>query len=477
MALALIENRLGNLKSSANLIDEAKNLNQKKAIQSYPIKVILKQSLFDINLAQKDFTKELFFNMENIYGLLFYYSPYKIFDASQTINYIRKGSINVFLDKLTPALSYLKTSSSMSKVNSDIGRGIKKALSNHTLQANKIFGNLIKIYPQHSILHYNLGLTYAQLGNYLLAYKHFATSYHLNNKNYLAGVYAVFCGKLIHKNISKLSDDIKTSIHLDKKLPVINIYMSLLSLSENNQFSLSRWVETDKKEDPLNLVFDIIISQKIFNQKLYRQKTQKLKTLLPRDLLSNIIYFNFNNSQKKIKEYAKAFQIWFNSKSIDFSSFYFGSKITRVQYVKLLQISGLIYHQRENIKKRLPLEREDPAALTNTLAYVDIFSHNFEESYVLFNKLIDDYKQKDSQTIFLASVAAIGANHIENAIALLELSKLTDPTNLESRYALGLSYQAVNNFKGATIQYTKIGDGNFKSKFFSFKIDKKFKKQ
>ncbi len=475
MALALIENKLGNLKNSANLISDARNLNQKKATESYPIKVVLKQSLFDINLAQKDFTKELFFNEENIYGLLFYYSPYKIFDATQTINYIRKGSINVFLDKLTPALSYLKTSSSMSKVNSDIGKGIKKALSNHTLQANEIFKSLIKIYPQHSILHYNLGLTYAQLGNYLLAYKHFATSYHLNNKNYLAGVYAVFCGKLVHKNISKLSDDVKTSIHLDKKLPVINIYMSLLSLSENNQFSLSRWIETDKKEDPLNLAFDIIISQKIFNQKLYRQKTQKLKTLLSKDLLSNIIYFNFNNSQKKIKEYAKAFQIWFNSKSIDFSSFYFGPKIAKVQYVKLLEISGLIYHQRDSIKRRLPLEREDPEALTNTLAYIDIFSHNFEESYVLFNKLIDDYKQKDAQTIFLASVAAIGANHVENAIALLELSKLTDPTNLESRYALGLSYQAINNLKGAIIQYTKIGNGNFKSKFFSFKIDKKIK--
>ena len=472
MALAIVENRLGNLKSSATLMDDALRLNEKKAKNIYPINVILRPSIFDVNLAQKDFAKELFFNNENTYSLLFYFSPYKIFDATQSIEYIRKGSMNIFLNKLAPALSYLKASSSISKVNISTGKGIKKALSNHILQANSIFKSLISSYPQHSILHYNLALTYAQLGNYLQAYKHFSTSYHLDNTNYLSGVYAVFCGKLLHKNISKLSEDVKASMHLDKNLPTPNIYMALLNLSENNQFSLSRWIENDEKEDPLHLVFDVIISQKISNQKFYRQYAQKLKILLPKDLLSNIIYFDMNHREKNIKEYAKAFQIEFKKNHIDFGSFYFGPKIVKTQYIKLLQISGLLFHQRKILKAKLPLERDDPTALTYTLAYLDIFTHNFEESYVLYNKLIDKFKQKDSDTIFLASVASIGAKHIENAIALLELSKLIDPKNMESRYALGLMYQEIKNFKGATIEYSKIGDSGFKSKFFSFKIDK-----
>ncbi len=473
IALALVENKLGNLGSSAKLLKDAQHLNEKKAKETYPIKVILKDSLFDVNLAQRNFTKELFFNKENIYGLLFYFSPYKIFDASQTVEYIRKGSLNVFLDKLGPALSYLKASSSISKINISISKGIKKALANHTLQANIIFKSLLSDYPQHSILHYDLALTYAQMGNYNLAYKHFATSYHLDNTNFLAGVYAIFTGKLIKKDISKLSDDVKASIHLEKNLPNVNIYSSLINLSENNQFSLSRWIETDKVQSPLNLVFDIIISQAISNQKFYRVKAQELKTLLPYDLMSNILYFNMNNSQKNIKEYAKSFQIYFKDEKLNLDSFYYGAKIARVQYTKLLQISGLLFHQRDEIKKRLPLEREDPMSLTYTLAYLDIFTHNFEESYVLYNKLIDGYKQKDSKTIFLASVASIGAEHTENAIALLELSKLIDPTNMESRYALGLLYQGVKNFDGASIQYARIGDIGFKSKFFSFKIEKK----
>ncbi len=472
MALALVENRLGNLKNSATMMDDAIKLNEKKAKEMFPIKTTLKDSLFDINLAQRDFTKNLFFDKENSYALLFYFAPYKTFDAKQSVEYIRKGSMDVFLDNLAPALSYLKASSSISKVNFSIAKGIKKALKNHTKQANTIFSSLLDSYPQHSILHYDLALTYAQMGNYKLAYKHFSTSYHLDNRNYLAGVFAIFTGELMKKKISKLSDDVTTSIRLDKTLPQVNIYMSLLNLSQNNQFSLSRWIETDRKNDPLNLIFDIIISQKISNQKLYRQKTQQLKAQLPRDLVSNIIYFNMNHKEKNIKEYAKEFQIAFKDKSLDFSSFYYGSKVAREQYIKLLEISGLLFPQRDRLKKRLELERDDPIALTYTLAYLDIFTHNFEESYVLYNKLIDEYKQKDTTTIFLASVASIGAGHTENAIALLELSKLIDPSNMESRYALGLLYQEVKNFKGASIQYAKIGDSGFKSKFFSFKIVK-----
>ncbi len=470
IALALVENKLGNLQNSAKLMSDAQKLNNKEALSIYPIQVILKKSLFDVNLAQRNFEKELFFNDENSYGLLFYFAPYKIFNAAQSVEYIRKGSMDVFLDKLGSALTYLKASSNISRVNISIGKGIKEALNNHIFKANKIFKSLLKDYPQHSILHYNLALSYAQIGDYLQAYKHFSTSYHLNNTNYLAGVFAIFSAKLINKNVSKLVDDVKASINLDKKLPDINLFSSLINLSENNQFSLSRWIETDKKNKPLNLVFDIIISQRIANSKFYREKSQELQAVLPKDLLSNIIFFHMKNSGKNIKEYAKAFQIEFKNSSLDFNSFYYGPKIVREQYIKLLQISGLLFHERNILKAKMPLEKNDPMALTYTLAYLDIFANNFEESYVLYNKLIDDYKQKDTRTIFLAATAAIGAGHIENAIALLELSKLIDSENLESRYALGLLYQEVQNFKGAAIQYARIGDSGFKSKFFSFKI-------
>jgi Flp pilus assembly protein TadD, contains TPR repeats len=107
-----------------------------------------------------------------------------------------------------------------------------------------------------------------------------------------------------------------------------------------------------------------------------------------------------------------------------------------------------------------------------TLAYMEIYTNNFEEAFALYNKLIDDYHKKDTHTIFLASVAAIGAGHSENAIALLELSKLTDPSNVESKYALGLLYQEVGNFEAANAQYRSIGNIGFISDYFSFAIQR-----
>jgi len=470
IALALVENKLGNLTSSANILDEVYKQNKKVALSAYPIKTVLKYSLFDVNIAQKEFQKNLYFDDKNTFGLIFYFAPYKIFNATQSIEYIRKGGMNIFLDKLAPALNNLKASSSISRVNASIVKGIKKALANHVFQANKIFKALLKDYPSHSILHYNLGLSYAQIGNFKSAYKHFSTSYHLDNTNYLAGVFAIYCAKLIKKDVSKLSEDVKSSIAMDKNIPDTNLYMSMINLSENNQFSLSRWIEVDKENNPLNLVFDVIIAQKISNEKYFRKKSTGLQAMLPKDLMSNIIYFNMKYGNENIKEYAKNIQLQFKDKKLDFSSFYYGAKIARTQYIKLLQISGLLYHEKDRLTARLPLEKDDPIALTNTLAYLDIFSNNFEESYVLYNKLIDDFKQRDTTTIFLASVAAIGAKHTANAIALLELSKLIDKTNNESRYALGLLYQEVKNFKGAIIQYKKIKDKSFKSQYFSFKI-------
>ncbi|WP_331775650.1 tetratricopeptide repeat protein [Sulfurospirillum sp. 1612] len=470
MARALVENKLGELKTAADLMNDSLKLNKNKTLSTYAIHVTLRESLFDVNLAQKDFEKQLFANQESTYALIFYFAPYKIFNASQGIEYTRKGSMNIYLDKLSSAQTYLKASSTLSRINLSISKGIKEALSNHIFKANQTFKSLIKSYPEHAILHYDLALTYAQIGNYTLAYRHFSTSYHLDNTNYLAGIFAIYCSNLIKKNATKLTDDVKSSIALDHTLKDVNRYMSLISLSQNNKFAMSRWLEESKKTDPLNLIFDIIIAHKVSNANLFRQNVQALQALLPKDLMSNIIFFHMKNSHKPIKEYAKAFQIRFKNNHLNLNSFYYGPSIAREQFTKLLQISGLLFYERDALKAKIPLETYDRQALIYTLAYLDIFTHNFEESYVLYNKLIDDYNQKDSKTIFLAAVAAIGAGHTANAIALLELSKLIDPENFESRYALGLLYQEVNNFAGASIQYIKIGDSGFTSKYFSFKI-------
>jgi len=124
------------------------------------------------------------------------------------------------------------------------------------------------------------------------------------------------------------------------------------------------------------------------------------------------------------------------------------------------------------LEQQLQEENDDVVGIMQALGYVDIYTGNYEEAYAIYNELIDTYKQKDTNTLFLASVASIGANHDANAIALLELAKLTDPNNFESRLALGLLYMEVKNVEAALIQFSKIGDSNFISKYFTFFIDK-----
>jgi len=469
-ALALVENKLGQLESSASLMDALYKKYDENATKIYPIKTTLKDSLFDVNIAQHDFDKTLFFDDERTYGLLFYFAPFKVFNAKQTIDYIRKGSMNIFIDEIGPALSYLKKSSTISKVNISISTGIKKALNYHTEQANQIFLKMIDTYPKHSILHYNLALTYGQMSDFEKAHKHFTKSYHLDNNNYLAGAFAIITGNLIHKDIKKLSEDIKASITNDHALKETNLFMALIHLTENNQLSLTRWLEEKKDETPLNLIFDTIIAQKTFNEKEYRQKATLLTSILPKDIMANIINFNIKNKKNDIKKYAKAIQIDFKKLDLDYSAFYYGPRIVQESYVKLLQIGGLLYHERIKLIEKMELEKNDLAGIMQTLAYLSIYTHNFEEAYVLYNKLIDDLGKNDSATIFLAAVASIGANHSENAVALLELSKLTNPKNLEARYGLGLLYQEIQNWEGARIQYNKIGNSDFKSQYFSFEV-------
>lgn len=470
LALALVNLKLGNFEDSAKGLRAQFEANKTRTIRTYPIKTTLNNALFDINIAQKKFKENDFFDKKNQYAMIFYFAPYKVFDAKQTINFIRKGGMNVFVDEIKTGLDYLKTSSTISKINISLSKGIKTALNHHYLKANREFKSLIKIYSKHAILHYNLALTYAQLGNYSLSYKHFNTSYRLDPTNYLSGLFAVMSAQLIGKDYTKLFEDVKKNIDSDESIPRVNFYMTLAHSIENNQFSMNRWLEIDKSDMPLNLVFDIITANLVSNTKAYLEKSQQLQKILPKDMLANIIAFNARYGNLGIKEYAKMIQIKFKSYDFDMASFYYGANAVKEQYIKMLQISGLLYKERDTLKKELEIEQNDVIGIMQALAYLDIYTNNFEEAYALYNSLIDEHDQQDTNTIFLGAVASIGANHPENAIALLELSKLIDPNNLESRYGLGLLYQQTKNYNGAATQYENIGNNGFISKYFSFEI-------
>jgi len=116
------------------------------------------------------------------------------------------------------------------------------------------------------------------------------------------------------------------------------------------------------------------------------------------------------------------------------------------------------------------LEQTDAKGLMQGLALTNIYMQRFEEAFNLYNQLIDEQQVKDTQTLLYAGIAAIGAEHKANAIALLDLSRLEDKRNFEARYGLGLLYQEVRNYEGAALQYTMMGDERYESEYFDFKL-------
>lgn len=437
---------------------------------NFPIKTILKPELFDVNLAQAHFRNDLFFDKTKRYEMLFYFAPYKVFDPGQTINYIRKGGVSLFLDDASAAGNYLNASGALSKVNLELSSAIANALNYKLKQANEQFASLISLYPEHSVLHYDLALSYAQLGNFSMAAKHFITSYHLDPTNHLAGVLGAIANDINAVDNAKLLQEISENLGHDANSKDAPVSYALIALIGNNSGALVRWLEEEKEETALNLAFDAIIAKMTDQGGEFIKKAQILKAKLPDDIVANILNFIANFKDEGIKKYVEQIQIYFHDKRLNDAAFYHGANIIKEQYIKLLQISGLLNYEREKIKTLLKRDANN-ADLLQTLAYIDIFTNDFEESYQIYNRIIDEFKINDAGTLFLAAVAAIGSNHPQNATALLELSKLTDPNAMESRIALGYLYQEIDNIEAATIQYGMIKDPNFKSKFVDFMID------
>lgn len=114
---------------------------------------------------------------------------------------------------------------------------------------------------------------------------------------------------------------------------------------------------------------------------------------------------------------------------------------------------------------------DDVSGILQALALNAIYLLDFERAFTYYNELIDVYKVQSSEVYFYATVAAIGAGYYDNAVALIQLSRMDNGTNFEARYALGLLHQAMGNLHLASIHFGAITKHGFKSDFFDFEID------
>jgi len=465
-ALGLVNLKLNEYKEAALNLEKARL----KDDVVYPIEVFLRKDIFDIKKAQESFKEEAF-NKDTFYSILFYYAPYKVFDVAETLRYLHKGSLAISFDDIVESKKYLIKSSTISRLNVKMSEGIRYALTYHITLANKIFAKLAKKYKYHSILQYDLALTYANLKDYNKAYVHFLKAYHLDSNNYLAGIFAIITGKKIgikDKFLDVIKAQLTGDIDLTKKEN--KKYLALISYIDNNYADTLSFTESEHKITKFNLALDLAILYNL-NKDAFKQKAILLYNLAKKDVIANLLYFYATHNTDNMEKFAFAFQKVF-SKSLNewnLDSVYYGPLIAAELYMKFAKMSGQLIHVKEKFEKQILSNSNDLIPLLKNLAFAALFSKDFEESYTIFNDLIDNKYQDDSKTLFYGAVASIAANHHANAIALLALAKAKNKSNYEARYGLGLLYHEAKNLRGAVIEYDKIPTG-FKSQYFDFNV-------
>ncbi len=473
IALSYVYIKSGLLDDGGKLLRTLTDMYGEDVYKPYPVKVFLRHALFEPLKAQKNFRNKILQSRNIDYQKIFYFAPYKAFNASQTISYIRKGTANMFIDDISSAKEYLQKSAKTSTVNYSIAKAIQKALSFQLYDANSKFKSLLKKTPKHSILNYNLALTYAQMGDFINAHKYFLKSYYLDADNYLSGIFALMCSQMISQVNPKLRAVIKENLSNEDDTKEYEFYRTLLNFSQNNFVGTLTWLEKNYKDRPIYLILNTLASIKVGRFDRAKNDAKKLLNLQKNDILPHLIYIDILNRDLKYKSYAKSLRSYLSKQNFTLDDFYYGPFITRYLYAYTALITGNLYPVQESLKNKLSTTTENTQSLMQTLALVSIFSENFESAYLLYNQLIDQAKVRDSLTLFLGAVASIGAGHSANAIALLELAKLKDPNNMESRYGLGLLYLQSKNNQGAGIQFQNIGNSGFISQYFNFKIDTK----
>jgi len=471
LSLVFVDLKLGQHQEASNILKKVSDTYPNDVYTPYPLKVFLKSTLFNPESAQKAYRNINAKVHPQTYPKIFAFAPYKIFNANQTISYIRKGNANIFIDDIDSAKEYLEKSSHASDIDYGIALAIQKALHFRLRDANAKLKQLLLSHPQHSILHYNLALTYAQLGDYTKAYDHFLRSYHLDANNYLSGIFAIMTSEMISKANPKLVSILKENLSQEPKSEEFDLYRTLLSISENNYSSSSRWLDNHYKERPLYLVMKIIIAQELGMEAQAKTASEKLTYTQPHDALPHLLYIDTHFNAEAPKAYARLALNYLKNQKLNYDDLYFGPQIVRDKAIAMAAITGTLTPFIQKLETKLQTTAENRANLTSALALAYFYHQDFEKSYTLYNEAVDTYKLTDERTLFMAASASIGAEHYQNAIALLELSKMTNPNYLENRYALGLLYMQVQNNPAAVVQFSKMGDSGFKSNMFDFKID------
>nr|WP_317404287.1 tetratricopeptide repeat protein [uncultured Helicobacter sp.] len=481
MALQLIETKSGNFKESALILERLNAAEEtQKVFDEYPIKAKLRDDLFDVNLAQENFWNRRFEHNKILgYKILFYYAPFLVFDAKNALAIIDDGNLNAHASNIETAKNTLQEGQRVSQVNRSIAQNLRYLINNQDIRETiKSMERSLKDYPNHSVLHYDLGLLYAQMNDFDNGYLHFVRAYHLDNNNTMAGIFALMCAELTYRDTSRLSNTISTDLaemSFSSKLEH-DFLLSLFRYTSDSPSDSLDWFDTLHKQPlherkPIYYALRAVYGIYMANGAQIANAFEAMKSFYPKDAVTHTMFELGKRFGSNLKDFALQMNIIYKEKNLDMRSIYYGPSLARELYVYVGFVTGSLRSIQEELEAKLVVETQTSNGILQALALSNIYSNDFEKAFAIYNSLLDDLGESDSQTRFLAAIAAMGANRHENAVALLQLAKIESATNFEAKYALGLLYQEGKNMKAAIQHYDKISHTGFESEFFDFEID------
>ncbi len=475
MTMQLISLKLGDFIEAARIIDEFGAAKKEHNITNpYPIKARVAPSVFNVQLAQEEFWNRTFEHSNLLTSkILFYYAPYRVFNVDEALSIISDGVLDskINLGNLEESHAILVRGATISNINTNIAQSLRKINENDLRGALAMIKHDVEENPNHAVLHYNAGLIYAQVGDFANAYKHFLRAYHLDMTDVQAGVFAMVTGQLIYKDISTLNVNVGQSI-VDSKMPKEQLaFFSKLKEWVNDPSSMGVYIPQADEKRAIALAFQSISAMHMRDIKNITAGFERLKYYQSNDIVSNILLDLAKNYGTNVKNSSLNMQYLFREDNMNLDNVFYGPNLARELYIYVGFITGNLEREKQLLNYKLSTQTKNPNGLLQALGLLNIYQQNFEESYAIYDRLINGLKEDDSYTRYLGAVAAIGAGHKNAASLLLQLSKMESSVNYESRFALGVLYQEAENYNAAAQHYNSIANRSSKSEFLDFTID------
>ncbi|WP_104687745.1 tetratricopeptide repeat protein [Helicobacter acinonychis] len=481
MALELVGLKMGDTLKASEALKLASHTKEDSVLANsfYPIKPTINPVFLDKEKAKERFWNTQYFEGKRdfIYRLLFYYAPFKVLDSKETLGVIEEGLFLLDSDTqkdLEGASLAFKRGRLMAIADKNALKGLKELEKKRLKKALGFFNLSLKNSPNNALLHYNVGLIYAQLEDYYKAYFHFLRAFHLNSADYLSAIFAILASHFTHEDTTEFLREITESFYSqDFSSPMQKALLSSLIAYLNYRTNWDMdWLKNAPKKLPFYYALEAVFAKESKDKKLMVQSFGNLKKMLPNDLISNIFYEIVSYYDASIRHTLSIYTL-LDSHKISWDQTMLGPILGRNFYAYMGFMVNDLDKQEKLLEQKIASleESEAPNDWLDNLALVSLFQGKYEKASALYQNLIDGLKDNEARLKILAGLAYIAQNNYDSAALWLELGKLDEPNNENIRYALGLLYQRKGDLKSALNHFLAIKTSDFFSPYFDFEID------